>query len=220
MATIQLNGENRPVNTLFCIGRNYVKHVEELNNSLPTEPLVFFKPPSALAYSGEQITLPPYSENIHFEGELLLYIGDLSGKDGRNIGKEEALSIIEGVGVGIDLTARDVQDYEKSRGYPWSKSKCFPQSACVSQFISAHEVSDLNRIEYELHLNGERRQRGDTTLMIFPLPEMIHYLSHTYGLSEGDIIFTGTPEGVAPVTKGDKIELTLLNTPLNAQFHF
>ncbi len=220
MATINLDGKHYPVNTIFCIGRNYVNHVKELNNELPKEPLVFFKPLSSLTSPEKSIQLPKYSNNIHFEGELLLYIGEKVADNPYGITKEEALSVIEGVGLGLDLTARDIQDLEKSKGHPWSKSKAFPQAAAHSNFIAVEQLPNLEQIHYELIHNGQVKQIGKSQLMIFPLPEIIHYLSKTFGLFPGDIIYTGTPEGVAQVQPGDTITLRLENHLLEATFHF
>lgn len=202
---IMLDGEDAPIQNIFCIGRNYAKHIAELNNATPTEPLVFLKPTSALTKKGEVITLPDYSDDLHYEAEIVIYIQ----QSARNLTPEDALSVIGGYGVGLDLTARDVQDVIKQKGEPWTKCKGFPSAAIVSDFISADQVKDPANIHFTFTQNGVLKQDGNSNMMLYPIAEIISYLSRIYGLSKGDLIYTGTPEGVGKLSAGDKLHLTL-----------
>lgn len=175
------------------------------NNPLEDEPLVFLKPTSALVGEGEPLRLPNYSSDVHHECELVLLIG----KDGRDIAEAEALGHVAGYGIGLDMTARDVQSAAKSKGHPWTKAKGFPTAASLSRLVPAERVADPQRLSFELRVNGELRQQGDTGLMLFPVAAIIAYLSRTYGLQAGDLIYTGTPEGVAAVRSGDRLSLKL-----------
>lgn len=204
-AEITIEGSNFPIQNIFCIGRNYAKHIAELNNATPTEPLVFLKPTSALAVEGDLITLPSFSDAIHYEAELVIYIKE----DAKNLSEESALSVIGGYGVGLDLTARDLQDQIKERGEPWTKCKGFPGAAIVSTFISADKIKDPTDITFTFKQNGELKQNGNSKMMLYPIAEIIAYLSTIYGLSKGDIIYTGTPEGVGKLAPGDQLSLTL-----------
>lgn len=201
----RLGEEDVAVGNIFCIGRNYAAHAAELNNPLEEEPLVFLKPTSALAGEGEPLRLPDYSSDVYHECELVLLIG----KGGRDIAESEALDHVAGYGIGLDMTARDVQSAAKSKGHPWTKAKGFPTAACLSRLTPAAQVADPQRLSFELRVNGVLRQQGDTGLMLFPVAAIIAYLSRIYGLQAGDLIYTGTPEGVAAVRSGDKLSLTL-----------
>lgn len=204
---ITLENKQLPIQNIFCIGRNYAKHIAELNNETPTEPLVFLKPTSALAQKNDIITLPAFSNSVHYEAELVIYIA----KDARNIAVDEALSIIGGYGVGLDLTARDLQDVIKKRGEPWTKCKGFPAAAIVSDFINTDKIQDPKNIQFSFTQNGVLKQDGNSKMMLYPIAEIISYLSTIYGLSEGDLIYTGTPEGVGELNAGDQLNLTLEN---------
>lgn len=203
--TITLENKQLPIQNIFCIGRNYAKHIEELNNETPTEPLVFLKPTSALAQKGDTITLPAFSNSVHYEAELVIYIA----QDARNLSTNEALSVIGGYGVGLDLTARDLQDVIKKRGEPWTKCKGFPAAAIVSDFVQANKIEDPKNINFTFTKNDTLKQDGNSKMMLYPIAEIISYLSTVYGLSEGDLIYTGTPEGVGELNAGDKLHLTL-----------
>lgn len=202
---ITLENQQLPVQNIFCIGRNYAKHIEELNNETPTEPLVFLKPTSALTQKGELITLPAFSNAVHYEAELVIYIA----QDARNLTPDEALSVIGGYGVGLDLTARDLQDIIKKKGEPWTKCKGFPSAAIVSEFISADRIQDPKNIQFTFTQNNLLKQDGNSKMMLYPIAEIISYLSTVYGLSKGDLIYTGTPEGVGALAAGDQLNLTL-----------
>ncbi|BAK76309.1 fumarylacetoacetate (FAA) hydrolase family protein [Pseudogulbenkiania sp. NH8B] len=205
MAVVQLNGQSIRVGNVFCIGRNYAAHAAELGNAVEAEPLVFLKPTSALAVEGEPIRLPAYSGDVHHECELVLLIG----KGGNDIPESAALQHVAGYAIGLDMTARDVQGIAKQKGLPWTKAKGFRSAATVSAFVPAERLADPGHLEFTLQVNGETRQRGETRLMLFSVPAIIHYLSTVYGLSEGDLIYTGTPEGVAAVKPGDRLRLDL-----------
>jgi 2-keto-4-pentenoate hydratase/2-oxohepta-3-ene-1,7-dioic acid hydratase in catechol pathway len=205
MAHVIFNGLSVRVGNIFCIGRNYAAHAAELGNPVEEEPLVFLKPTSALLLPGKPIVLPAFSRDVHHECELVLLIG----KGGHDIDEANALSHVAGYGIGLDLTARDVQSQAKAKGQPWTKSKGFRGGACLSELIPASRVADPGALTFHLDVNGQTRQRGDTALMLFKVPYLVSYLSRVYGLSEGDLIYTGTPEGVAALQSGDHVELTL-----------
>jgi len=205
MAVVRMDGVEQTVSNIFCIGRNYAAHVAELGNQLEEEPLVFLKPTSALSLNGQDIALPTYSNDVHHECELVLLIG----KGGHDIPVADALSHIAGVGIGLDLTARDVQSEAKKGGKPWTKAKGFRHAACVSDFVAVSHVDVSRPFSFSLQVNGETRQQGDTSLMLYPLATIINYLSQTYGLTEGDLIYTGTPQGVAALQAGDVLHLQL-----------
>ncbi|WP_287876928.1 fumarylacetoacetate hydrolase family protein [Aquitalea sp.] len=205
MAVVMFEGVEQKIGNIFCIGRNYAAHVAELGNQLEEEPLVFLKPTSALTMSRQDIALPAYSSDVHHECELVLLIG----KGGSDIAAADALSQIAGVGIGLDLTARDVQSEAKQGGKPWTKAKGFRHAACVSDFVAASCLDLGQPFTFSLQVNGETRQQGDTSLMLYPLATIIHYLSQTYGLTAGDLIYTGTPQGVAALHAGDVLHLQL-----------
>ncbi len=205
MANIMLEKSAKEIENIFCIGRNYAKHIEELNNATPTEPLVFLKPTSALSSYDSIIELPAFSDDIHYETEIVLYIG----KSARNVAPEDALALIAGYGVGLDLTARDIQSIIKAKGEPWTKCKGFPSAAIVSPFISADKITDPKNIHFTFSQNGVLKQLGNSELMLYSIAEIISYLSYTYGLTAGDLIFTGTPEGVGKLHSGDQLQMTL-----------
>ncbi len=187
---------------IFCIGRNYADHARELRNDLPTEPLVFMKPPTAFLGKNKPFALPKFSKDCHYEGELILKIG----KKGKNIKPKIAADHIAAIGFGIDWTARDWQDKLKSKGQPWEIAKGFDGSAVVSEEFLPAAGFDWKNIRFELKKNGETVQRGCTADLIFPFEEVVCYLSRFFTLQKGDIIFTGTPAGVGAARKGDVFE--------------
>ncbi|MTI89612.1 MAG: fumarylacetoacetate hydrolase family protein [Balneolaceae bacterium] len=193
--------------TLFCIGRNYQEHAREMNSPVPEEPMVFLKPLSALCFNEATIPIPAKSNNVHFEAEVVVAIG----KEGKNISPDKALEHVAGYGVGIDFTARDLQKKAKQKGHPWSVAKGFDSFAPVSTFLPKDEVSYPGQLQLQLTQNGEIRQQGNTSDLIFPIETLISYLSEIFTLCPGDLIFTGTPSGVGPVHKGDLLEVTLNN---------
>lgn len=207
-----------PVNNIFCIGRNYAAHITELGNRQEIQPLVFLKPNSSLTQEEIPIKLPVDNNlisygTIHYETELVLLIN----KRGKYIPLEQALSYVGGYGVGLDLTARDLQTIAKKNGWPWTLSKGFDHSACVSKFLTSVELGDPADVFFEMRLNGIIKQKGNTALMLFNIPYLVHYLSHAFTLTPGDLIFTGTPEGVGCLNSGDAITLNLADK-LQANF--
>lgn len=196
------NSEQRiPINKIVCVGRNYVEHIHELGNEVPEKPVVFLKPNSAVIYSGDEIVYPDYSNEMHHEIELLLLIG----KTIKNASLDEAEDAIVGYGLGLDMTLRDVQDELKKKGHPWEKSKCFDTSAVISEFILKKDYQLSLEEELLLKVNDEIRQKDKLQKMIFKPAQIVEYLSSVLTLEYGDIIFTGTPQGVSKVNKGDKL---------------
>ncbi len=193
------------VNTIYCIGRNYLKHAEELQNKVPDEPMVFLKPESSLLPDGGEIVLPARSREVHHEVELVAALG----KGGKNIPEEEALDYVAGYGIGIDVTARDLQQQAKERSHPWAVAKGFDTFAPLSSFVPAGRIGDPQNVDLRISVNGEIRQKGNTRHMIFPVKTLIAHLSTIFRLKAGDLIFTGTPEGVSPIREGDRIEAVL-----------
>jgi 2-keto-4-pentenoate hydratase/2-oxohepta-3-ene-1,7-dioic acid hydratase in catechol pathway len=201
------------VGTIFCIGRNYAKHAKELNNAVPDEPVVFLKPESAIAYDKSAIVLPQRSKEIHHEVELVIAIG----RQGKNIPPAQALQYIAGYGIGIDVTARDIQQKAKDNAHPWSVAKGFDTFAPISTFVTANRVQDPQDLELKLTVNDEVRQHGFTKDMLFPVADLISYLSGIFTLQPGDLIFTGTPEGVSPIADGDHIKAELADPEITLE---
>ncbi|MCS6974988.1 MAG: fumarylacetoacetate hydrolase family protein [Cyclobacteriaceae bacterium] len=196
---------------IFAVGRNYVEHIRELNNERPDEPVIFTKPDTALLRNNQPFYYPDFSHDIHYEAELVLRIG----KNGKNIPEQFAASYIESIGIGIDFTARDLQQKAKDKGLPWDIAKGFDGSAPVSdKFIPVNNFPDLSNINFRLTLNGEARQEGNTGLMIFSFAYIISYLSKFFTLRQGDLIFTGTPKGVGPVVPGNVLHAFIENEKL------
>ncbi len=183
---------------IICIGRNYIDHAKELNNPVPQEPLIFLKPDSSQLMPGKPFFYPNFSQEIHYEGELVLKIG----RNGRHIESKFAHKYYSEVTVGIDFTARDLQKKFKEKGWPWELAKGFDGSAAIGRFVPLPE----SPIVYSLRKNGEQVQLGNTRDMIFPFDEIIAYVSQFYTLKMGDMIFTGTPAGVGPIKIGDRFE--------------
>jgi 2-keto-4-pentenoate hydratase/2-oxohepta-3-ene-1,7-dioic acid hydratase in catechol pathway len=205
MSTVRILGQHPqqvPVRNIFCIGRNYAAHIAELGNRPSDSPVVFIKPTSALN-TRPAILLPSHSSDVHYETELVLLVG----QGGKNIAEEQALSHIQAVGLGLDLTARDLQDKAKKAGLPWAVAKGFDDSATLTDFVPASQVPDWGQIEFHMHLNGQARQHGHVGNMIYSLPVLIAYLSRVFTLQAGDLIYTGTPEGVGALQAGDVLHL-------------
>ena len=187
---------------LICIGRNYAKHIEELQNERPDEPVVFLKPDSAVLLKQHPFVIPEFSSDIHHEIELIVKIS----KVGKYIEPKFAHKYYEEISVGIDFTARDLQQKLKDKGLPWEKAKAFDGSAVIGSFISKKLFSSLESINFELTNNGKTVQKGNSSLMLWKIDELIAYVSQYFTLKIGDIIFTGTPEGVAVVQPNDILE--------------
>lgn len=189
---------------ILCIGRNYVDHALELNNKVPKQPLVFMKPPSALLVNNKPFYYPEFTKDLHYEVEVVLKIG----KNGKYVQPEFAKDYIQEIALGIDFTARDLQQKCKDKGHPWEIAKGFDGSAVISPFVSLDTVN-RNAIEFELHKNGEKVQHGNTKDMIFSCEDIIVYVSQFFKLQMGDYIYTGTPAGVGQVQIGDRLEAFL-----------
>lgn len=187
---------------IFCIGRNYVDHALELNNPVPKSPLVFMKPPTALLTEGKPFYHPDFSENIHHEIELVLKIK----KNGKNILAGFGGDYFDEIGLGIDFTARDIQDKLKEKGQPWDLAKAFDGSAVLGAFVEKSSLKMNEGIAFSLLKNGEEVQQGNSKDLIFSFELLIEYISKYFTLQTGDLIYTGTPAGVGPVKKGDQLE--------------
>lgn len=187
---------------LICIGRNYTAHIEELENERPKDPVVFIKADSAVLPKEQDFYLPPFSNNVHHEVELLVKIT----KVGKHIAKEFAHKYYDEVSLGIDFTARDIQDQLKSKGLPWEKAKSFDGSAVIGKWVSKSNYKDLNQVSFSLKKNNEVVQSASSELMLWKIDELISYVSQFFTLKKGDIIFSGTPSGVGKVEAGDVLE--------------
>ena len=190
---------------IICIGRNYLAHVKELDNALPTEPMFFMKPDTALLPAGEPFPYPDFSKEIHYETELVLRIC----KSGKAIDEETASEYYDAITVGIDFTARDLQSQCKAKGHPWEIAKAFDYSAPIGEFKKISELNHPEDIAFGMKLNGEWVQQGYSHDMIFSFDKIIAHVSRFVTLNEGDIVFTGTPQGVGEVHVGDRLELFL-----------
>ena len=187
---------------IIAIGRNYQEHAKELNNPIPTEPVVFLKPDTALLKEGKAFYHPDFSNDIHYEVELIIKIG----KEGKHITSKFARNYIEAIGLGIDFTARDLQQKCKEKGLPWEIAKAFDHSAPIGDFIPINEIADLNAIQFSLKQNQIVVQNGNSADMIFSFDDIISYVSQRFTLKKGDLIFTGTPAGVGKINIGDLLE--------------
>jgi acylpyruvate hydrolase len=186
---------------IFCIGRNYVEHAKELNNAVPTKPMVFMKPPTALLLENKPFYYPDFTKNLHYEVEIVLKIS----KNGKAIQPEFANRYYNKIAVGIDFTARDVQDELKAKGQPWELAKAFDNSAVLSDFVDLKDF-DASNIAFSMTKNGVTVQQGTTQDMIFSFDTIVSFLSKYFTLQQGDLIYTGTPAGVGPVKVGDRLE--------------
>ena len=186
---------------IICIGRNYLDHANELGNKIPTSPLFFLKPDTAIQPKGHPFFIPDFSNNIHFEVELVVKIS----KNGKNINEKFAQKYYDEIGIGIDFTARDIQEDCKKNGLPWEKAKGFDGSAQISnEFINKKSLK-LEDINFNLNLNNSLMQKGNSKNMIFSFDQIISYISKYYTLRAGDLIYTGTPSGVGKVEIGDSL---------------
>jgi 2-keto-4-pentenoate hydratase/2-oxohepta-3-ene-1,7-dioic acid hydratase in catechol pathway len=207
-ATVHLVGTSEPleVKKIFCIGRNYAEHAKEMKADIPEAPVFFLKPSTAIIHDGGSIHRPPISNELHHEVEMTVLIG----RGGKNILRGNALNHVAGYGIGLDMTLRDVQSDAKKKGLPWTLAKGFDTSAPVSDFLPVGEISDPRNLEVKLSVNGITRQHSNTGNFIFNIDELIAYISQFFTFERGDILFTGTPEGVAPAASGDRLEAQLL----------
>lgn len=195
---------------IICIGRNYVDHAKELNNPIPKEPVFFLKPETAILPKRTPFFIPDFSADIHHEVELVIRIH----KPGKNISEKFASRYYNQIGIGIDFTARDIQQQCKEKGLPWEKAKAFDHSAPVSSFLPISDFSNLNNINFRLNINGKTVQTGNSRDMIFNFDKIVSYVSKFVTLKIGDLIFTGTPEGVAAVKANDKLECFIEDTKM------
>ena len=186
---------------IFCIGRNYADHAKELNNAVPSQPLIFMKPPTALVRNGRDVYYPEFTKDMHYEAEIVLKVC----RNGRHVEEKFAHKYFDAISIGIDFTARDVQSKCKAKGHPWEIAKAFDDSAPIGEFIELSEVN-LEEINFHLTQNGVTVQKGNTKDLIFPFATLISYISKFFRLQKGDLIFTGTPAGVGPTKIGDKLE--------------
>jgi len=186
---------------IICIGRNYAKHIEELANERPLEPVIFMKPDSAVLLKNNPFIIPPYSEDIHYEVEILVKIN----RTGKFIESEFAHKYYDEIGLGIDFTARDLQTKLKEKGLPWEKAKAFDGSAVIGNFLPVSKL-DLSNIKFQLFKNSELVQDGESSHMLWKIDDLIAYVSQYFTLKIGDVLFTGTPAGVGKVMPNDTLE--------------
>lgn len=205
MHTIKLEGQDIPVGKIVCIGRNYAEHIKELGNQTPDKPVIFIKPASALVNSGGTVVIPEHSDDCHHEIELAVLIGKVA----KDVAVDMALDHVSGYAVALDLTLRDVQSTQKSKGLPWEIAKAFDTSCPLSDFVSASEIADPQNLQLKLTVSGEVRQDGNTRHMMRSVAELIAAASSYFTLEEGDILLTGTPSGVGRIVSGDLLEASI-----------
>ncbi|WP_080240823.1 fumarylacetoacetate hydrolase family protein [Spirosoma rigui] len=186
---------------IICVGRNYAEHIKELNNEQPDDPVIFLKPETAIPLKNEPFFYPDFSSDVHYEVEILVKINRV----GKNIDETFAHKYYDEIGIGVDFTARDVQSKLKAKGLPWELAKGFNGSAPISGFVPKTDFADLHDINFRLDVNGETKQLGNTSLMLFKIDYLISFVSRYFLLQQGDILFTGTPKGVGPVKVGDRL---------------
>lgn len=200
-----LSGERLPVGKILCLGRNYAEHAREMKAEVPTQPVVFLKPSTALLGDGGTVIIPPLSRELHYEAEMVVVIGT----SGSRIPAARAWEHVAGYAVGLDMTLRDLQSEAKRGGLPWSLAKGFDTSAPVSSFVPRDRIADPHALQLTLRVNGATRQQASTAGMIFRVDAIISFVSQFFTLERGDLIFTGTPEGVGEVKSGDRLEAEL-----------
>jgi len=188
--------------SIYCIGRNYVAHAKELGNEVPTSPVIFMKPSTALLNKGEQLTIPSFTKDLHYEAELVLRVNKVAKK----VKNAHVMDYCDAISVGIDFTARDVQNDLKAKGLPWEKAKAFDDSAVIGEWIPLTEDMFENPFHYSMTQNGNKVQEGDSSLMIYGLSQIIESITEYFTLYPDDLIYTGTPAGVGPTHQGDVFE--------------
>lgn len=186
---------------IIAIGRNYAAHAKELNNEIPTKPVIFLKPDTAVLKDNKPFYIPDFSSDIHFELEVVLKVC----KEGKHIAEKFAANYYDEIGLGIDFTARDIQTQHKEKGLPWELAKAFDNSAVISNFLPKSDFPDLYAMGFELKVNEQTRQNGHTSNLLFSFEKIIAFVSQYITLKKGDLIFTGTPEGVGQVKPGDHL---------------
>lgn len=187
---------------IICVGRNYTAHIEELENERPESPVLFLKPDTAVLPPKQAFYIPDFTKDLHYEVEVLVKINRV----GKHIDAKFAHKYYDEIGLGIDFTARDIQQKMKEKGLPWEKAKAFDNSAVIGEFVSKENFLSMDDIPFSLQKNGEIVQDGNTSHMLWKIDELIAYISTYFSLRTGDIIFTGTPAGVGQVVDGDKLE--------------
>lgn len=187
---------------IIAIGRNYAEHAKELNNPVPGNPVIFMKPDTALLRDNKPFYHPDFSEDVHYEIEIVLKIN----KEGKHISEKFAAGYFDEIALGVDFTARDIQQRHKEKGLPWELAKSFDHSAPVSGFVPKSQFADLRNLNFSLDINGQNRQSGNTSLMLFSFEYIIAFVSRYITLKKGDLIFTGTPQGVGKINIGDHLE--------------
>ena len=187
---------------IICIGRNYIDHVDELKNKKPSSPVIFLKPETAVILKNQPFFIPDYSNDVHYEVEILVKIKKL----GKSIETKFSHKYYDQVGLGIDFTARDLQSELKKNGLPWEKSKAFDGSALIGEWVNKNEFNDLNNLNFSLNKNGKSVQSGNTFNMLWSIDELVSEVSKFFTLKIGDVIFTGTPSGVGKVSENDLLE--------------
>lgn len=195
---------------IIAIGRNYAAHAAELNNAIPTKPIIFLKPDTAVLKDNKPFYIPDFSKDVHYELEVVLKIC----KEGKHIAEKFASNYYEEIGLGVDFTARDIQAEHKEKGLPWELAKAFDNSAVISNFFPKSDYKDMYDLKFELKKNGESKQNGHTANLLFSFEKIISFVSQYITLKKGDLIFTGTPEGVGKVNTGDRLEAWLENKQL------
>jgi len=195
---------------IIAIGRNYREHAQELSNPIPEKPIIFLKPDTALLRDNKDFYFPDFSNEIHHEIELVLRIS----KEGKHIPEKFASNYYDAIGLGIDFTARDIQMEHKQKGLPWELAKAFDHAAPISNFIDKTTFSNIYDLHFSLYKNGHMVQKGNTSQVIFPFEMIISYVSTFITLRKGDLIYTGTPAGVGPITIGDHLEAYLEDTKM------
>jgi 2-keto-4-pentenoate hydratase/2-oxohepta-3-ene-1,7-dioic acid hydratase in catechol pathway len=207
METVHLSrtGEDIIVPKIFCLGKNYAKHAAEMKSDVPGKPIVFMKPSSAIVHNDAKIKVPTITQDLHHETEVFFVIG----KSGKNIRKEDARPYLAAMGIGLDLTLRDIQTELRDKGNPWLISKGFDGSAPISNAVPVEGV-DFNSLELRLSVNDKLRQQGSYKNTIFKIEEVIAFISDLFTLERGDLVFTGTPEGVAQLSSGDRLHAELV----------
>jgi len=206
MSTIKQEPDKKiKVGKIICVGQNYLRHIEELNSIRSKNPLIFMKPSTAILQEGNAINLPAFSTEVHHETELALLIG----KETKNIKREAWKDSVSGVGIALDLTLRDLQNEAKKNGHPWTICKGFDGSCPVSTFIPLEKIKDIKKLNIQLFVNDTLRQNGYTGDMIWQIGELLEFISKIFTLEPGDIILTGTPEGVGKLYSGDHLRASI-----------
>ncbi len=195
-----------PMGKVVCVGRNYAEHARELNNPVPTEPLLFIKPATSVVPMAPSIKLVQGRGPVHYETEIALLIGaPLSGL----VSEEEAEAAIIGVGLALDLTLRELQDQLKAKSHPWERAKAFDGACPLSPFVPKAQAGDLHALSLQLDINGERRQQGSAAEMITPIVALVRHIANQFSLLPGDVVITGTPAGVGVLNPGDELTLVI-----------